>query len=328
MSAYWPWARPVSSGHLQSNCFLMPTIACVIPDQCTLLDLAGPVQVFEEACAQGAPVVLVYVQYQALVRTSSGLAFAPVPHYSSVVLQAGDIVLLPGIAGGALPTAASDDQATFYAWLRASLKRGVILCSVCTGAFVLGAAGLLRGRACTTHWQQVHALQQAFPDSRVLTDRLFVHDQGVYTSAGVAAGIDLALALLEERFGPLLTYKVSRQLVLYYRRNGLHGQVSVYLDHRNHLHPGVHLVQDYLLDHLAENPTLEVLAAIAHSSPRNLTRLFRQHTGVSIHDFYTRIRIEAARTLVATTNLTRQAIAQRCGFQNPRQLQRLLAPAG
>jgi transcriptional regulator GlxA family with amidase domain len=306
----------------------MPTIVFVIPDQCTLLDLAGPVQVFEEACAQGAPVRLVYVQYQSLVRSSSGLTFAPVPHFSSVVLEAGDFVILPGMASGALPTAASDEQAAFHAWLRTLLKRGVVLCSVCTGAFVLGAAGLLRGRACTTHWQQVDALQQAFPDSRVLTDRLFVHDEGVYTSAGVAAGIDLALALVEARFGPLLAYKVSRQLVLYYRRNGLHGQVSVYLDHRNHLHPGVHLVQDYLLDHLADNPTLEVLAEIAHSSPRNLTRLFRQHTGLSINEFYTSIRIEAARTLVATTSLTRHAIAQRCGFQNPRQLQRLLAPVG
>lgn len=305
----------------------MATIVFVLPDQCTLLDLAGPVQVFEEARAQGAPLELAYVQYQALVRSSAGLAFAPVPHFSTVALQAGDMVILPGMADAASSLATGDDQAALYVWLRTLPKRGVLLCSVCTGAFILGAAGLLRGRVCTTHWQQVSALQQAFPDSRVLTDRLFVHDQGVYTSAGIAAGIDLALALLEERFGSLLTYKVSRQLVLYYRRNGLHGQVSVYLDYRNHLHPGVHRTQDYLLDHLAENPTLEVLAEVAHSSPRNLTRLFRQHAGLSINDFSTRIRTEAARTLVATTGLTRQAIAQRCGFRDPRQLQRLLARA-
>ena len=305
----------------------MPTIAFVIPDQCTLLDLAGPVQVFEEARAQGAPVELAYVQYQSQPRSSAGLAFAPVPHFSAVALQAGDLVILPGMATPALPSVAGDDHPEFYAWLRTLPKRGIALCSVCSGAFVLGAAGLLSGRACTTHWQQVRALQHAFPDSRVLTDRLFVHDQGVYTSAGVAAGIDLALALLEERFGPLMAYKVSRQLVLYYRRNGLHGQVSVYLDYRNHLHAGVHLAQDYLLDHLADNPTLAVLAEVAHSSPRNLSRLFRQHVGLSINDFSTKIRTEAARTLVATTSLTRQAIAQRCGFRDPRQLQRLLARA-
>jgi len=305
----------------------MPTIVFVIPNQCTLLDLAGPVQVFEEARAQGAPVELAYVQYQTQARSSAGLAFAPVPHFSTVTLQAGDLVVVPGVADGALPTAAENEHAEFYAWLRALPEQGVALCSVCTGAFLLGAAGLLCGRTCTTHWQHVAALQATFPDSRVLADRLFVHDRGVYTSAGIAAGIDLALALVEERFGPLLTYKVSRRLVLYYRRNGLHGQVSVYLDHRNHLHPGVHRAQDYLLDHLAENPTLEVLAEIAHSSPRNLTRLFRQHTGVSINDFSTKIRTEAARTLVATSNLTRQAIAERCGFRDPRQLQRLLARA-
>jgi transcriptional regulator GlxA family with amidase domain len=304
----------------------MATIVFVIPDQCTLLDLAGPVQVFEEARAQGAAVELAYVQYQAQARSSAGLAFAAVPHFSTVALQAGDLVILPGLADGALPTTDADHP-EFYAWLRALPEQGVGLCSVCTGAYLLGAAGLLRGRACTTHWQHVGALQQAFPESRVLADRLFVHERGVYTSAGIAAGIDLALALVEERFGPLLTYKVSRRLVLYFRRNGLHGQVSVYLDHRNHLHPGVHLAQDYLLDHLAENPTLEVLAEVAHSSPRNLTRLFRQHTGLSINDFSAKIRTEAARTLVATSGLTRQAIAERCGFRDPRQLQRLLGRA-
>jgi transcriptional regulator GlxA family with amidase domain len=303
----------------------MPTILFVVPDQCTLLDLAGPVQVFEEARAQGADLQLAYVQYQPTARSSAGLAFAAVSHFSSATPQAGDLVIVPGIADDALSALASPEYQNFYDWLRALPERGVALCSVCTGAFVLGAAGLLQGRTCTTHWQHVGALQQTYPDSRVLTDRLYVHDRGVYTSAGIAAGIDLALALLEERFGALLTYKVSRRLVLYYRRNGVHGQVSVYLDHRNHLHPGVHRAQDYLLDHLAENPTLEVLAEVAHSSPRNLTRLFRQHAGVSINEFSTKIRTEAARTLVATSSLTRQAIAERCGFRDPRQLQRLLA---
>jgi transcriptional regulator GlxA family with amidase domain len=305
----------------------MATIVFVIPDQCTLLDLAGPVQVFEEARAQGAAVSLAYAQYQPQVSSSAGLAFALVPHFSTLVLQAGDLVVIPGLADDALPTSTGEVYPEFFAWLRSLPPLGVGLCSVCTGAFLLGAAGLLNGRACTTHWQQVGALQQAFPACRVLADRLFVHDQGVYSSAGIAAGIDLALALVEERFGPLLTYKVSRRLVLYYRRNGLHGQVSVYLDHRNHLHPGVHLAQDYLLDHLAENPTLEVLAEVAHSSPRNLSRLFRQHTGLSINNFSTKIRTEAARTLVATSSLTRQAIAERCGFRDPRQLQRLLGRA-
>ncbi|UOQ55141.1 GlxA family transcriptional regulator [Hymenobacter cellulosivorans] len=303
----------------------MPTILFLVPDQCTLLDLAGPVQVFEEARAQGADLQLAYAQYQPTPRSSAGLAFAAVPHFSTAMLEKGDLVVVPGIADGALSSLGNAEDQAFYTWLRRLPERGVAVCAVCSGAFVLGAAGLLQGRTCTTHWQHVGALQQAFPDSRVLADRLFVHDRGVYTSAGIAAGIDLALALLEERFGPLLAYKVSRHLVLYYRRNGVHGQVSVYLDHRNHLHPGVHRAQDYLLDHLAENPTLEVLAEVAHSSPRNLTRLFRQHAGVSINEFSTKIRTEAARTLVATSSLTRQAIAERCGFRNPRQLQRLLA---
>lgn len=305
----------------------MRTIAFVVPDQCTLLDLAGPVQVFEEARAQGAPVHLAYMRYQPTTSSSAGLAFAAVPHYSTLALQPGDVVFIPGIADAALARAAGADDDAFYAWLREQHASGVALCAVCTGAFVLAAAGLLDGRRCTTHWQQVGALQQRFPGCQVLADRLFVHDAGVYTSAGIAAGIDLALALLEERYGPLLTYKVSRRLVLYHRRNGADAQVSVYLDYRNHLHPGVHRVQDYLLEHLDRNPTLEVLAEVAHSSPRNLTRVFRQHTGLTINTFSTKIRTEAAQTLLATSGLTRGAIAKRCGFRDPRQLQRVLARA-
>jgi transcriptional regulator GlxA family with amidase domain len=305
----------------------MRTVYFVVPDQCTLLDLAGPAQVFEEARAQGAAVGLAYVQYQPRAGTSAGLGFAPVPQFSAVTPQPGDLVFIPGVSDAALsqPPAAPDEA--FYDWLRALHRRGVLLCSVCTGAFALAAAGLLAGRSCTTHWQHVAALQQRSPGSQVVADCLFVHDRGIYTSAGVAAGIDVALALLEDHYGALLAYKVSRRLVLYHRRNGAHGQVSVYLDYRNHLHPGVHRVQDYLLEHLAQNPTLDELAEVAHSSPRNLTRLFRQHTGLTINDFATKIRTEAAQTLLASSGLTRQAIAERCGFRTPRQLQRLLARA-
>jgi transcriptional regulator GlxA family with amidase domain len=157
----------------------------------------------------------------------------------------------------------------------------------------------------------------------VLANRLFVDDGPITTSAGIASGIDMALALVERRHGPLITAAAAREMVVYLRRDGAHQQESVYLDYRTHLHPGVHRVQDWLIAHPEERATLEDLARLAAMSPRNLTRVFRQATGISIQEFTTRLRLERARDLLHDPGLTIEAIATRCGFESARQLRRL-----
>jgi transcriptional regulator GlxA family with amidase domain len=157
----------------------------------------------------------------------------------------------------------------------------------------------------------------------VLDNRLFVEDGTILTSAGIASGVDLALALIERRHGPRLAAAVAREMVVYIRRDGAHGQGSVYLDYRTHLHPGIHRVQDWLTAHPAERATLADLAQIAALSPRHLTRVFRRETGISVHDYATRLRLEMARNLLRDPGLTIEAVAGRCGFESARQLRRV-----
>jgi transcriptional regulator GlxA family with amidase domain len=288
----------------------------LLPDL-EILDLAGPLQAFDEAVRAGADLRVVLGSPQPRVRTDQGLCLAdlePLP-----APEATDLIVVPGLRFASLEAV----PAPVLAWLREAYLRGAQLASVCTGAFVLGRAGLLEGRQCTTHWSRVEDLQRAYPSARVLDNRLFVHDGPVTTSAGIASGIDMALALLERHFGPLLVAAVAREMVVYLRRDGSHRQQSVYLEYRTHLHPGVHRVQDWLTAHPAERATLSDLARRAALSPRHLTRVFRQATGVSVQEFTTRLRLELARGLLHDPRMTVEAVASRCGFASARQLRRL-----
>ena len=150
-----------------------------------------------------------------------------------------------------------------------------------------------------------------------------MEDGRIVTSAGIAAGIDMALALIERDHGPLVAAKVAREMVVYLRRDAHHQQQSVYLDYRTHSHPGVHSVQDWLTSHPSKKARIEELAKMAHMSPRNLTRAFREVTGVSIQTYRTRLRLEHARTLMSSPDLTLEAIAGECGFADARQFRRV-----
>jgi transcriptional regulator GlxA family with amidase domain len=170
-------------------------------------------------------------------------------------------------------------------------------------------------------------LATRFPRARVAEDRLFVVDGGVVTSAGVTAGVDMALALLEERHGPILTARVAREMVVYLRRSGDRNQESIYLDHRTHLHPGVHRVQDALVAHPDRKLTIAELAKVAAMSPRHLTRVFRRATGITPNAFAQKVRLQVARDLLLDPSLTLESISERCGFSDARQLRRLFKQA-
>jgi transcriptional regulator GlxA family with amidase domain len=208
-------------------------------------------------------------------------------------------------------------------WLVAAQRASARIASVCSGAFALARAGLLDGRQCTTHWKLIDRLRRETPRAEVLDNRLFVEDKGVVTSAGVASGIDMALALVEKDFGPLVAARVAREMVVYLRRSGQHEQLSVYLDHRTHLHPGVHQVQDFLVQHPDKKPKLNELAHLAAMSPRNLTRVFSRATGVTPKQFASKVKLQVARDLVDDPQRSVEAIASSCGFDDARQLRRL-----
>jgi transcriptional regulator GlxA family with amidase domain len=215
-------------------------------------------------------------------------------------------------------------ERTFFEWLKVNADRKVNVCSICNGAFALGEAGLLDDRECTTHWRRVESLQQRFRKAKVLTDVMYVKSDNIYSSAGISAGIDLALGILEHMRDPRFVHKVARGLVVYHRRQQSHSQQSVYLDFRNHINPKVHEVQDYMIENLSAENSIEALASMVAMSPRNLSRVFKEETGSTIVEYLTRLRLEHARTLLNNPSYTIEYIASQCGFKTARQLQRIL----
>lgn len=293
--------------------FLLPNIQ--------LLDLAGPAQVFDAATQLGVRYTLTFCSHQAMQISSQGLVLAQLAPLPPVTTD--DLVIVPGVNPDMLSLVDALLDAEARDWLRSAQVAGALVASVCSGAFVLGEAGLLDGRRCTTHWSVLSDLQQRNPRAKVLDAVLFVHDGGVITSAGAASGIDMALALLERQHGPIFTAQVARYLVLYLRRNGSHAQSSVYLDYRTHLHTSVHLAQDYLIDHMTEDVSLKQLAEVACISMRSLSRLFKEATGLTPIQYQHQLRLELATTLLSNPALTIEKVATQCGFEDVRHFRRL-----
>jgi transcriptional regulator GlxA family with amidase domain len=302
----------------------MKKIAFIVPPTLQLLDLAGPVQVFSEARFYGYELSLEFYSFQEETICSAGLPFGKIKDFSEAELQEGDYVIMPGMEFTYIESISFRAERKFFQWLKACVEKNVTVCSICNGAFALGEAGLLDEIECTTHWRRIGQLQTRFPKSKVLADVLYVKSNHVYTSAGVSAGIDLSLSILEDLKGPLFTHKVARSLVVYHRRSHNHKQESIYLDYRNHINPQVHQVQDYLIEHLTDDNSIESLAEMVAMSPRNLSRVFKEKTGTTVLEYLTQLRLEKATTLLNNPNYTLDYIASQCGFKTARQLQRIM----
>lgn len=299
-------------------------VAFFIPPHVHMLDMSGPAHAFFAADKINNSYQIGYCSFAPTINDSIGLHITGLAAFTTLQLHEGDYLFVPGFSR----TFLNDDThrqewKAFYQWLKAQAEAGVNICSVCMGAFILAKAGLLNGKKCTTHWSVAQLLQDSFTGIDVQAEKLFVKDGQVYTSAGITAGIDLALFILEENHGPLLAHKVARELVVYNRRSGNHTQQSVYLNYRNHTHNGIHHLQDWLIDNLQKKVTLDDMGLLVNMSSRNLTRLFRLHTGISINGYITLLRIEAAGNLKNTEGITMDAVAKQCGFENVRQLQRI-----
>lgn len=304
----------------------MQKIAFIIPPTVELLDLAGPVQVFTEAKFYGLKIGIEFYQFSKEPISTAGLGFGKLANYKEADLKEGDFIFIPGMDNEYTQSISFRAENDFFKWLKKCSENKVLVCSICNGAFALGHAGLLTDTECTTHWRRVDALQTLFPRAKVLTDILFIKSNNVYTSAGISAGIDLALAILEDLKGPLFTHKVARGLVVYHRRSGKHRQQSVYLDYRNRINPQVHEVQDYLIDNLSKENSIESLASLVGMSPRNLSRVFKEKTGSTVLEYLTLLRKEYANTMLNNPEYTIEYIAAQCGFKTARQLQRILKP--
>jgi len=299
-------------------------LAFIVPPNVELLDLAGPVQVFTEAKSQGLDVTIEFYGYHNENISTAGIAFGAIKSYKEAELKAEDYVFVPGTENSYLQSVSFREEKQFFSWLAQCAASHVNTCSICTGAFFLGEAGLLDHRECTTHWRRTDELKARFPKANVLADILYVKSDNIYTSAGISAGIDLALAILELMKGPHFVHKVARGLVVYHRRDQSHSQKSIYLDFRNHINPKIHEVQDFLINNLAKENSIEELAEMIAMSPRNLSRVFKESTGLTIVEYLTALRREMAKTLLNNPDYTIDYIASQCGFKSTRQLQRIL----
>lgn len=215
-----------------------------------------------------------------------------------------------------------DGETAMLDWLRGQAGRVRRLGSICSGAFLLARAGLLDGKHVTTHWNSSALLARSHPLVHVEADQIYVRDGALYTSAGVSAGMDLALALVEEDFGREVALKTARELVMFLKRPGGQSQFSAHLAAQASERDGIREVQRWVLESLAEALSVDDMAARAGMSTRNFSRLFKQDTGMTPADFVENARIDAARRLLEDTMNPLKRVAAWSGFGNPNGLRR------
>ncbi|MFJ3484833.1 GlxA family transcriptional regulator [Pseudomonas sp. NPDC090202] len=291
----------------------MRSVAIVLFPGVQSLDVAGPLDVFAEAnryVADGDGYRIITV------------GAAPYPIVASNGMPLGaqlslddpfdpvDILLVPG--GPLLPESAEMPHIT--AWLQQTTPKAGRFGSICTGAFILGHAGLLDGKQVATHWSHAGQLAERFPLARVEPDRIYVREGPMMTSAGVTAGIDMALALVAEDHGPAISLAVAKRLLVVAQRQGGQSQFSPYLNAAGDDNSPVAKIQRYVMEHISEPFSVERLAEVVSMSPRTFARVFAREAKVTPAEFVQRARIDAARRLLEGSEMVIKAVAWHCGF--------------
>lgn len=289
-------------------------VTFVIFDGFDSLDLAGPFEVFGEAGYE----LTVVASKAGPVRSDTGLTVHAQSSLASLDTSPSDTLL---VVGGWGVDAAMCDR-SLVEWVAAAATKVDRVASVCCGAFILAEAGLLDGRRVTTHWREAERLAREYPAVIVDSDPIFIQDGRVWTSAGVAAGMDLALALVEADLGPQTALGVARELVLFLRRPGSQSQFSVPLWSAQPASDVMRrVVESIHLDPGAPHG-LDDLASLAGLSPRHLQRRFTQETGLPPAAYVERVRVEAAQQALAERDDPLETIARRYGFGTAETLRR------
>jgi len=287
----------------------------VFPDF-QLQDAAGPISVFEVAAryAGVSPAIRILAATPGAVRSSSGVEV-----FATGFGAARAITTLIVVGGENIPAVATCDRTLSF--VRMMARRGVRVASVCTGAYVLAAAGLLDGRRATTHWWNTRHFVSSYPKVKLEPDQIYVQDGNIWSSAGVTAGIDLALAMAAEDFGEEIAKDTARRLVVYHRRSGGQSQFSQLLELKA---PGGRFgrLLAWAREHLDAPLTVEDLAEQAGISSRHFTRAFVAETGSTPSKAIERLRIEVARQRVQSSGEAIERVAQVTGFRDPNRMRR------
>ncbi|VVD76789.1 HTH-type transcriptional regulator CdhR [Pandoraea iniqua] len=291
------------------------------------IDVAGPASAFAKAslAVPGAYRISIASPHGGNVHTSAGLSLADTLALSTLggPLRSDDPIDTIIVAGGeeaALRRAILDDGAA--EWMAQAAQQARRVASVCTGAFVLMAAGLLDARQSTTHWRACDRLESMCAGTQVQRDRVFVRDGNVWTSGGVTTGIDMALGMIEADLGRAVAMDIARDLALFVVRGGAESQVSRSLTLQSGASSPVRDVIAWIESHLDGDLSVDALAAVARMSPRNFSRAFSREAGTSPARYVTRSRVDFAASLLRQTTWTQARVAQRSGFQSVDALQR------
>lgn len=303
-------------------------IVLLTPPGTSILDVAGPLDVFQKTAnyieahpEKGAFTYKVHVlstEPAAIVETSSGLPIISEGNLKKVDYKI-DTFLVTG-KGDAHINAINPDSMN---WLKANWKKIRRVGSVCAGAFILARAGILDGKRATTHWERCAILARDYPLIKVEEDPIFVKDGSVYTSAGISAGMDLALAMVEEDFGREVALFIARRLVLYLKRPGNQSQFSVALSYQIAESQPIKELQEWMAEHLSNEMSVETLADKVAMSPRNFARVFTRETGITPGKYVEKLRLEAARRRLEETRMTLDEISDECGLGSADTLRRV-----
>jgi transcriptional regulator GlxA family with amidase domain len=287
----------------------------VFPDF-QLLDAAGPISVFEIANRfNGAPAsIKVLAATPGEVRSSSGVALLARSFRSASAM---DTLIVAG--GEGVRTAATCKRTLDF--IRATVRRGCRVASVCSGAYLLAEAGVLDGRRATTHWSRTRHFLGAYPKIKLEPDKIFIRDGNIWSSAGISAGIDLALAMASEDFGDEVARSTARQLVIYHRRAGGQSQFSSLLELKAPTGRFAALLS-WAREHLDQPLTVEQLAEQAGMSSRHFTRAFIAETGATPSKAVERLRLEVARQRVQSSGEAIEGVARSTGFRDPERMRR------
>lgn len=254
-----------------------------------------------------------------LLMTGHGVGLTGVRPLPAAIRRLPDLVI---IAGSSRRFPLPGPESTVAAWLRRHHRRIPRIASICTGAFLLGEAGLLDGRRATTHWQYLKDLDVRFPRARVVDEGIYARDGKVWTSAGLTAGVDLTLALVEEDHGHDVAMAVARRMVLFLRRSGHQAQFSSVLKRQAQEPPKLRDLEAYVLERLDRPLSVEAMASGVGMSPRTLSRWCRAHLDESPAELVRRLRVDEARRLLEETDLPLKDVAARTGLGDPSTLWR------
>jgi transcriptional regulator GlxA family with amidase domain len=287
-----------------------------------ILDVVGPMQILSavnDESPGGAPAyrLTLLAKRKGNFGTTSGIRLVADGAWTGLPRAVDTLI----VAGGDGTRAATRDEELLAA-IKAGAARARRVVSVCTGAFLLAQAGLLEGKRATTHWRATKLLARGFPNVTVEPDAIFVRDGRIWTSAGVTAGMDLALALVREDFGDEMALTIARRHVLFLMRPGGQSQFSAFLSADAGRANKLAALLRWIPEHIAEPLEVPAMARKANMSARNFARVFREETGETPARYVERVRIDAARRLLSQSRIPVDAVATRAGFGTEERMRR------